>query len=132
MSDSNLNKNTAIELNVGQSGNKKVVKQKGEQNNYFEMDYREKYLELKEENLNLKEIIHKLEIKLNYNEYFFAIPTNDLQAIKFEEILNSKGVKKYTRKIVDKGWDIKYYVHKDEWMKFIECVEEYKVLKNDK
>jgi|GEM_PF-6200049 len=77
MSYNNLNKNTAVELNLGHTGNKKVIKQKGEQNNYFENDYRQKYYDVQEDNFRLQEKIIKLqknifelEKNLKYIVYF--------------------------------------------------------------
>lgn len=72
-------------------GNKEI-KFRGNENNYFESDYREKYylalqknLILEKENVELKQTITELKNEFNYNEYYFLIPRTDLNGIIFEK-----------------------------------------------
>lgn len=129
-SKNKIGKNDNLDISNNKN-NKKVVKQDGETNIYNEIDYREKYLDLKQENIELKQIITELKNDFNYNHYYFSIPSGDLNGIMLEKRLNSKGIKKYIRKMPEKGWSINYYVHKDEWLKFMECIEEYNKERSD-
>lgn len=97
MSDNNLNKNTGIELNLGQTGTKKIIKQKGEQNNYFEMDYRQKYYDAKEDNFKLHDKIIKLE-----KEKFELAKKSEMYSV-FLTINEIKNINDFLKKLTKKN-----------------------------
>ncbi|WP_338985819.1 hypothetical protein [Spiroplasma endosymbiont of Thecophora atra] len=103
--------------------NKKIIKVQGNENNYFEVDYREKYLALLHENFELKQKIDKINHDFNYSIY--KIQNGDLKIDKNLEKMGIEFSTRPTNTAGDRVTAVFIEINNKDRMKFIEVMEKY-------